>query len=53
VDVSSDIIQILIEVRQELRERKLYDLADSLRDKLLQKGIELEDTAEGIKWKRK
>jgi cysteinyl-tRNA synthetase len=53
VDVSSDIIQILIEVRQELRERKLFDLADSIRDKLLQKGIELEDTAEGIKWKRK
>jgi cysteinyl-tRNA synthetase len=53
VDVSSETIQILIEVRQELRERKLFDLADSIRDKLLQKGIELEDTAEGIKWKRK
>jgi cysteinyl-tRNA synthetase len=46
-------IQILAEVREELRMRKLFDLADIIRDKLLQKGIELEDTAEGVKWKRK
>jgi cysteinyl-tRNA synthetase len=52
-DVSSEMIQILVEVRQELRMRKLFDLADVIRDKLLQKGIELEDTAEGVKWKRK
>jgi cysteinyl-tRNA synthetase len=52
-DVSSEIIQILIEVRQELRKRKLFDLADGVRDKLLEKGIEIEDTAEGVKWKRK
>lgn len=52
-DVSSEMIQILVEVRQELRKRKLFDLADVIRDKLLQKGIELEDTAEGVKWKRK
>jgi len=52
-DVSSEMIQILVEVRQELRKRKLFDLADIIRDRLLQKGIELEDTAEGVKWKRK
>jgi cysteinyl-tRNA synthetase len=53
MDVSSEMIQILVEVRQELRKRKLFDLADIIRDRLLQKGIELEDTAEGVKWKRK
>ncbi|MGD0056423.1 MAG: cysteine--tRNA ligase [Methanomassiliicoccales archaeon] len=52
-DVSFEMIQILAEVREELRMRKLFDLADIIRDKLLQKGIELEDTAEGVKWKRK
>jgi cysteinyl-tRNA synthetase len=51
-DVSSEIIQVLIELRQELRNRRLFDLADDIRKKLLQKGIELEDTAEGTKWKR-
>ena len=51
-DVSEDIVQILVDVRQELRERKQFDLADSIRDRLLEKGIRLEDTAEGVKWKR-
>jgi cysteinyl-tRNA synthetase len=41
-----------MELRQELRNRRLFDLADDIRKKLLQKGIELEDTAEGTKWKR-
>ena len=47
-----DVIQVLIEVRRELRKRKLYDLADAIRDQLAEKGIKLEDTAEGVKWKR-
>ncbi len=51
-DVSSEIIQVLMELRQELRNRRLFDLADDIRKKLLQKGIELEDTTEGTKWKR-
>jgi len=51
-DVSEGIIQILIEVRQELRKRKMFDLADVIRDKLAEKGIVLEDRAEGAKWKR-
>jgi cysteinyl-tRNA synthetase len=46
------VVQILIEVRKELRKRKLFDLADSIRDRLAEKGIKLEDTAEGAKWKR-
>ena len=47
-----DVIHVLIEVRRELRKRKLYDLADAVRDQLAEKGIKLEDTAEGVKWKR-
>lgn len=51
-DRSGEIIDILIEVRNELRKRKQYDLADRIRDKLKEKGVELQDTAEGVKWKR-
>ncbi|MDD1765611.1 MAG: cysteine--tRNA ligase [Methanomassiliicoccales archaeon] len=51
-DVSSEIIQVLMELRQELRNRRLFDLADDIRNKLLQRGIELEDTTEGTKWRR-
>ncbi|HUV25619.1 MAG TPA: cysteine--tRNA ligase, partial [Methanomassiliicoccales archaeon] len=45
------IVQILIDIRQELRKRKVFDLADEIRDKLAESGVKLEDTAEGVKWK--
>ena len=51
-DRSGEVIDILIEVRNELRKRKQYDLADKIRDRLKETGIELQDTAEGVKWKR-
>ena len=46
------VIQIMIDVRKELRKRKAYDLADMIRDRLVAVGIQLEDSAEGAKWKR-
>ncbi|MEM0449449.1 MAG: cysteine--tRNA ligase [Methanomassiliicoccales archaeon] len=46
------LMQVLIELRKELRQRKLYDLADLLRERLGSLGFILEDTAEGTKWKR-
>lgn len=49
--IADDVIQILIDVRNELRKRKQYDLADRIRDELKAKGVELQDTAEGVKWK--
>ncbi|MBI0583139.1 MAG: cysteine--tRNA ligase [Methanomassiliicoccus sp.] len=51
-DRSGEIVDILIEVRNELRKRKQYDLADKIRDRLKEKGVELQDTVEGVKWKR-
>jgi cysteinyl-tRNA synthetase len=51
-DRSGEVMEILIEVRNELRKRKQYDLADRIRDRLKEKGIELQDTTEGVKWKR-
>ena len=51
-DDSEDLIQILIDVRNELRKVKQYALADSIRDRLKECGIELQDSAEGVKWIR-
>ncbi|NYT11356.1 MAG: cysteine--tRNA ligase [Methanomassiliicoccales archaeon] len=45
------IVQILIDIRQELRKRKAFDLADEIRDRLAESGVKVEDTAEGVKWK--
>ena len=42
----------LIEKRKEARNNKDYKLADEIRDSLKEKGIILEDTPTGVKWKR-
>ncbi len=45
-------IEALIEERQAARKAKNFGRADEIRNELLSKGIILEDTREGVKWKR-
>ena len=45
-------IEEMIEARQQARKEKNFALADEIRGKLLDMGIVLEDTREGVKWKR-
>lgn len=45
-------VEALIEERQQARKAKNFALADEIRGKLLDMGIVLEDTREGVKWKR-
>ncbi|MBO5278238.1 MAG: cysteine--tRNA ligase [Lachnospiraceae bacterium] len=45
-------IEALIEERQQARKAKNFARADEIRNELLEKGIILEDTREGVKWKR-
>ena len=45
-------IEALIEERKAARKAKNFARADEIRDELLAKGIILEDTREGVKWKR-
>lgn len=45
-------IEALIEERQAARKAKDFARADEIRNELLNKGIILEDTREGVKWKR-
>lgn len=47
-----DEIEAMIEERQQARKAKNFALADEIRGKLLDMGIVLEDTREGVKWKR-
>lgn len=47
-----DEIEKLIEERQTARKEKNFARADEIRALLLDKGIVLEDTREGVKWKR-
>ncbi len=45
-------VEQLIAARQQARKEKNFALADEIRQKLLDMGIVLEDTREGVKWKR-
>ena len=45
-------IEALIQERQAARKAKNFARADEIRQMLLEKGIILEDTREGVKWKR-
>jgi cysteinyl-tRNA synthetase len=46
-------IQSLINERQEARHRRDFDRGDEIRDQLAERGIILEDTKDGVRWKRK
>jgi len=46
-------IQSLIDERQEARRRRDFGRSDEIRDELADRGIILEDTKDGVRWKRK
>jgi cysteinyl-tRNA synthetase len=46
-------IQALIDERQEARRRRDFLRGDEIRDELASRGIILEDTKDGVRWKRK
>lgn len=51
-DLLDEEIEQLIQERQEARKAKNFARADEIRAQLLEKGITLLDTREGVKWKR-
>ncbi len=50
-DLDSE-IEALIEARQNARKEKNWAEADRIRDELKERGIVLEDTPQGVKWKK-
>ena len=51
-EILAEDIEKLIEERQAARKAKNFARADEIRNMLLEKGIILEDTREGVKWKK-
>jgi len=47
-----DMIKLIIEVRKRLRQRKMYDEADWIRNELLKRGIRLMDSKDETIWVR-
>ncbi|WP_092921756.1 cysteine--tRNA ligase [Romboutsia hominis] len=51
-DILDEEIENLIQKRVDAKKNKDYKLADEIRQELLERGIILEDTRQGTKWKR-
>ena len=47
-----DLMQAILDIRQECRAQKQYALADAIRDKLAALGITIEDSPQGARWKK-
>lgn len=52
-EMLDDEIQRLIDERQNARHRRDFARADEIRDELADRGIILEDTKDGVRWKRR
>jgi cysteinyl-tRNA synthetase len=52
-DLANDLMQLLIEVRAAARQGGQYQLADTVRERLGELGIILEDRADGTSWRQK
>ncbi|HDQ05110.1 MAG TPA: cysteine--tRNA ligase [Candidatus Bathyarchaeota archaeon] len=49
--IVDDLVQLLFDVREELRKKGEYGLSDGVRARMKELGLVIEDTAEGPKWK--
>jgi cysteinyl-tRNA synthetase len=43
-------VDLLIEVRSEIRKNKMWALSDTIRDKLAALGVQVEDSKSGSTW---
>jgi cysteinyl-tRNA synthetase len=50
--IEGKLIDLLIGLRRNMRDHKLWEQADHIRDGLLDLGIQLKDTPDGTTWKR-
>ncbi|MFP4141731.1 MAG: cysteine--tRNA ligase [Thermoplasmata archaeon] len=48
---SEDFIELLLEIREKLRDEGQYESADEIRDRLSEMGVEVEDTDQGPEWR--
>lgn len=46
------LVETILDIRNECRANKQYELADSIRNKLTELGIIIEDSPQGVRWKK-
>jgi len=47
----NDLVNLLVELRENSRRKEDFELSDEIRAKLMELGVVVEDTSEGSKWK--
>lgn len=52
VKLEADLVQLLVDLRTEIRTQKLWTLSDKVRDGLKKLGITLEDKKDGTGWRK-
>ncbi len=52
-NIVEQLIEIIINIRQKVRKSKEWSVADNIRDSLGNIGIILEDSPQGVRWKRR
>jgi cysteinyl-tRNA synthetase len=52
-EMFNQVMEVLLQVRAQSRQKKDWEMADFIRDALKEKGIIIEDTAQGARWKIK
>lgn len=50
-DISTELVNLIVEIRDEARNKNDWEMSDRIRDRLKKIGVVLEDTAEGTKWR--
>ena len=50
IEIVRDLINMLVNVRDEMRKRKEWKIADDIRERLKSIGVILEDTPKGTRW---
>jgi cysteinyl-tRNA synthetase len=49
--ITDDLVKLLFDLREELRQKGEYGLSDEVRARMRKLGLVIEDTTEGPKWK--
>ncbi len=52
-ELFNQVMEVVLQVRAQSRQKKDWEMADFIRDALKEKGIIIEDTAQGARWKIK
>ncbi len=49
-DMTTELIELLLNVRKEVKANKMYELSDQIRNQLQKKGVIVKDTKDGFEW---